>query len=219
MRTSTAALSALLTASGVSVAVLVLRRRQLAWGTSVPERRGPLDGDSLEPQPDLVATRAISIAAPASSVMPWLRQLGHERGGFYTYDALENLVGLDMHSADEVHPEWQVGPGDDVLLGPGAPLRVVEATATALVLQGQEPPRGGSPMPFSFTWAFVIAEAGGGCRLLVRERYTYRTWWAALVVEPTTWIAWLMTQRMLRGVRERAERPVGSPRAPVHPSS
>ena len=29
------------------------------------------------------------------------------RGGAYTYDWIENLLGLDMHSADRVLPEYQ----------------------------------------------------------------------------------------------------------------
>ena len=29
------------------------------------------------------------------------------RGGAYTYDWIENLLGLDMHSSDRVLPEYQ----------------------------------------------------------------------------------------------------------------
>src|SRR6266700_8280624 len=55
-----------------------------------------------------VSTRAITIDAPAASVWPWLAQMGQSpRGGAYTYDWIENLLGLDMHSVDRVLPEFQ----------------------------------------------------------------------------------------------------------------
>ena len=37
-----------------------------------------------------VATRAITIDAPCRSVWPWLAQVGVDRGGFYSYDLLDN---------------------------------------------------------------------------------------------------------------------------------
>ena len=49
-----------------------------------------------------------TIDAPAAAVWPWLAQMGPSpRGGAYTYDWIENLLGLDMHSADRVLPEFQ----------------------------------------------------------------------------------------------------------------
>ena len=67
-----------------------------------------LPGDELLEHADGVATRAITIDAPASAVWPWIAQMGPSpRGGAYTYDWIENLLGLDMHSADRVLPEYQ----------------------------------------------------------------------------------------------------------------
>ena len=58
--------------------------------------------------------------------------------------------------------------------------------------------------PYDFTWAFVlIDQPPGGSRLLVRERYQYLNWWSALVVEPVELVSLVMTQRMLRGIRDR----------------
>ena len=73
-----------------------------------------------------MTTRAITVQAPAEAVFPWLVQLGQNRGGFYTYDALENLFGLDIHSADSIHPEWQeLSPGVDyVALDPQHQLKL-----------------------------------------------------------------------------------------------
>ena len=55
---------------------------------------------------DLTATRAVTIRAGADVVWPWIAQLGQGRGGFYSYDFLENLVGCDIHSAERVVAEW-----------------------------------------------------------------------------------------------------------------
>ncbi|MGO1315432.1 MAG: SRPBCC family protein [Cellulomonadaceae bacterium] len=205
--------TALLTAVAVAGTAVVLRRRQLRWGATADEGRAVLPGDDLVPRANVTATRAVSIDAPPSAVLPWLRQLGYRRGGFYTYDALENLVGLDLHSADRVHPEWQAEQGDDVHLAENVPLRVevldegvlVEGGG-AVVLHGVE--TAGPPMPFDFSWAFVVRPSpSGGSRLLIRERYGYRTAAAVPIVELTIPISWLMTQRMLRGLRERATAP------------
>ena len=64
-----------------------------------------------------------------------------------------------------------------------------------------------APAPYDFTWAFVLIEgARGTTRLIVRERYAYLASWAGALVEPVEMVSFLMSQRMLRGIRERAER-------------
>src|SRR6266511_5232410 len=70
--------------------LLVVRRWQLRWGATDEERDDTLAGDDLIPNRDLTATRAITVHAPAERVWPWIAQLGQGRGGFYSYDALEN---------------------------------------------------------------------------------------------------------------------------------
>jgi len=63
------------------------------------------------------------------------------------------------------------------------------------------------PPPYDTTWAFVVRERPEGTtRLLVRERYVYTQRWAPFMVEPVAVVAFVMTQRMLRGIRDRAER-------------
>ena len=71
--------------------------------------------------------------------------------------------------------------------------------------------RGGMPRtpPFVFAWAFVVrGQPDGTARLVVRERYRYLRWWAPLLVEPVEFISLVMSRRMLRGIKERAERAV-----------
>ena len=94
-------------AGGVLYARL-LRSPILTWGATGQEASARLPGDDLLEDADGVATRAIDIHAPASAVWPWIAQMGPSpRGGAYTYDWIENLLGLDMHSADRVLPEFQ----------------------------------------------------------------------------------------------------------------
>jgi hypothetical protein len=184
------------------------RPRQLRWGTTDPESDRPLPGDDLIANADLTATRAITVGTSAEQVWPWIAQLGQGRGGFYSYDALENLVGCDIHSADRIVPEWQaITVGGQVKLHPevGLDVAVVEP-GRALVLRGGVP-MGAAPPPYDCTWAFVLREQPEGTtRLLVRERYAYTQRWAPLLVEPVAMVASVMTQRMLHGIRDRAER-------------
>ena len=61
--------------------------------------------------------------------------------------------------------------------------------------------------PYDFTWAFIVcAREDGTTRLVVRERYEYTRWWSSLLVEPVQLISFIMSQRMLRGIKHRAER-------------
>jgi hypothetical protein len=93
--------------AGEAVYRRYLRGWVLNWGATAAEAARPLPGDELLEAADIVATRAISIDAPPSAIWPWLVQMGPGRAGAYTYDWIENLFGLNMHSADRIHPEWQ----------------------------------------------------------------------------------------------------------------
>jgi hypothetical protein len=184
------------------------RSRQLRWGATDEDVDAALAGDDLITAPDLTATRAITIHAPADLIWPWIAQLGQGRGGFYAYDWLENLLGLDMHSADRVVREWQdIQAGDQVMLAAGVGLAVTTAVpGRALVIRGSIP-MGAIPCPYDCTWAWVLREQDDGtARLMVRERYAYTRRWAAFLIEPVQVISFVMTQRMLRGIRERAEK-------------
>src|SRR5215203_7187030 len=118
---------------GLATAVEQLYRRLLrdwvlTWGATAEEVTRRLPGDELLEEADIVATRAIGIEAPPSAIWPWLVQMGPGPAGAYTYDWVENLFGLNMHSADRIVPEWQhMDLGDAFPLGKNGPSLRVEA--------------------------------------------------------------------------------------------
>ncbi len=201
-------------------------------GASNDEVRRRLPGDDLVPRPKLVTTRAITIRVPADDVWPWLVQLGQGRGGFYSYDWLENLIGLDIHSSDRVVPDLQdLQVGDRVRLAPedreAVALTVAQVEpGRVLVLHARDPRTGGPVAPgdpktgrVDTSWALVLEPLGTrSTRLLIRWRADWHgsvsgRLFVHLLLEPANF---LMEQKMLRGIRQRAERPgrqVGAPAA------
>lgn len=185
--------------------VALLRRWSLRWGATHDELGRELPGDGLTPAADLVSTRAISIEAGADDVWPWIAQLGQGRAGFYSYDFLENLAGADIHSAGTIVDEWQsIGVGDVVHLAPEVALTVAAVEPRRALVLHAGTSMGPMLVPYDFTWAFVLRELPDGTtRLVVRERYVYLHCWARALVEPVEFISFLMSVRMLRGIRER----------------
>jgi hypothetical protein len=147
-----------------------LRGWRRRWGTTPEERAAQLPGDEFVPEPQWSYNHAVSIDAPRSAVWPWLVQLGQGRGGFYSYEALENLVGCQIHNVTEIRPELQeLTVGDTVVThgrsGFGPPVTRVEPER-ALVLGGPPNAKGSQA-----TWAFhLLDSANGTTRLLERGR-------------------------------------------------
>ncbi len=194
-------------ASAALAAATLARPRLQSWGATPDEIRSPLPGDAVLERASLTATRAITIRAASRAVWPWIAQIGQGRGGFYSYDALENRVGCDIHSASRIVEAWQhPAVGDAVHLAPTVALRIVDVEPDRWLVLGDGLPEGGAPPAFEFTWAFVLRErSDGATRLLVRERYRYASWWAAPAVEAIQAASLVMSRRMLLGIRARAE--------------
>ena len=204
--------------AGTLLAAPLLRRGYNRWGATEEEVRAALPGDELVPTPVLRSTRAVRIEAPPTAVWPWLVQIGQGRGGLYSYDALENFVGCDLHSADAILAAHQrLAPGDLVRLGPpGYPCFEVASVdpGRSLVLVGADPRTERAPATpieadaAGATWQWVLHGTDGGAatRLVSRQRNAHpagrRMMWR--IVEP---IGFVMERRMLLGIRDRAERP------------
>lgn len=200
--------------AGVASA-LYLQPRQARWGATDSEVAVALPGDDLVPEPADQNTRAITIDAPREAVWPWLVQIGADRGGFYSYDVLENLFGLRIHSADQVIDEWQdLHVGDVVYasrsrsggwyvadLQPGCSL----VLQTADLKRGR-PARRTDPGGWEYSWAFVLVDRGdGSTRLLVRERVAVGSATVRRLMAPVGWVSFVMTRRMMLGIKARAE--------------
>jgi hypothetical protein len=196
-RSSGRATAALLAA--LAALYLLARRPILTWGATTEEAGSRLPGDELLEEADGVSTRAVTIGAPATAVWPWLAQMGPSpRGGAYTYDWIENLLGLDMHSADRVLLEFQHPEvGDTIALGPNR-MRIERVEPGRVLAWRSE--------DGNWVWTFVLDESDGATRLISRNRYRLPTLAARVSMLPMEPGSLLMERRMLRGIKERAER-------------
>jgi hypothetical protein len=120
------------------------------------------------------------------------------RGGAYTYDWIENLLGLDMHSVDRVLPEFQepkvgetIGYGQNTmrveLVEPGRALAWLSADGNWL-------------------WVFVLEEHQGRTRLISRNSFRLPTLGARIGMLPMEAGSLAMERKMLLGIKRRAER-------------
>ena len=182
----------------------LVRRPILTWGATSEEAASRLPGDELLEDADGVSTRAVTIDAPAASVWPWLAQMGPSpRGGAYTYDWIENLLGLNMHSAESVVPEFQHPQvGDTIGLG-----------ANQMRLERVEPRRvlAWRSEDGNWVWTFVLEEHDGATRLISRNRFRLPTLAARIGMLPMEPGSLVMERKMLRGIKERAERLASAP--------
>ena len=190
-----------------------VRRRRTRWGTIQAEATGPLPGDEFVSHPKWSTTLGIAIDAPPERVWPFVAQIGDGRGGFYSYQTLENMVGCKITNTTQILPDHQhPANGDDVYLCAGTlPLRVELVNPPhALVLVGAPVDLGSEETWGRSTWQFVARPHGdGGSRLLTRGRYDFASNWKSrlafgnLLIEP---ISFVMSRRMMLEIERLAER-------------
>jgi len=193
----------------------LVRPWYLSWGATATELTRTLPGDDIVGPQAGQETRAITIGAPVEVVWPWLAQLGQDRGGFYSFDLLENLVGCRMPIDDALHPdrqEWALGdrlwmyPADRAGGAGFATLRVyTPGRALGFATRMTGTPLDG---PENGSWSFALEPAGPtSTRLLVRGRGTstrslVATAFDRSVFEP---LHYAMERRMMIGLKEIAE--------------
>jgi hypothetical protein len=190
----------------LAVAVLYwfpLRRWMNRWGATPSDLTRVMAGDVLLANPTYSGTMAVMVNAPPEDIWPWLVQIGYQRGGLYSYDWLDRLFGyLDRPSATRILPEFQhLAVGDRIPLGvgPSWPVAAIEP-GRALVLDMRN--MGG----FDWVWQFGLYPIDQKrTQLVSRSRVHPQNLWARLftyVIEPAGFV---MTRRMLLGIKARAE--------------
>lgn len=182
------------------------------WGATAEEAAMPLPGDELVADAPLQTTRAITIRATGDEIYPWLVQMGVGRAGLYSYEWLENLIGLKVENADRVHPEWQdTQPGDfmrytpldyPIAPGPGMWVEAMEPGRALVTCNGLED---GRPETCTSSITYVLQQqADGTTRLIVRDRFVgggpAKLWQA---------IPFIMERGQLLGLRHVIENTLG----------
>lgn len=201
--------------------LMVIRPWHLKWGATADEVDRLLPGDDLIPNAKINATHAITIDAPIDRVWPWIAQIGQGRGGFYSYEAIENAMGLDIHNADRILPGFQqprVGESMPFAEGFSVPYAIVDAPCT-LVVHG-DTRTGSVTMPglrpgdyAAMLWGWHLAALDDHTtRLVERWQADYgpglmNTVMYRLFMEPG---AFIMERKMLLGIKQRAEKSVAT---------
>ena len=196
----------------------VVRPWHRTWGTKPEEATRTLPGDELLPNPKYEATHAITIFAPVERVWPWIVQMGTGRAGFYSYDFIENSMGLDIHSASLIRPELQdLKAGDIFPLGPnnfGPRVDILEPNRV-MVLHGDSRSDQNPTVPgikpgeyLAVLWTFFVEPIDAQTtRLIERFRLDYSSGTMNDVMyrgflEPGSFV---MERKMLLGIKQRAE--------------
>jgi len=206
---------------GLGVAISELaRRRMLRWGATEEEVREPFPGEGIVPGGYRGATMGVTINAPPSAVWPWLVQMGGDRGGWYSWDRLDNG---GRPSATQVHREWQhLAVGDSLKYwrrsGPVDAWRVaVLEPDRFLGLHGLYDFRRNNldpaqPRPAAYVeglWGFLLTPLPDRRTRLVIDGYqALRPRWLTRIVNHWVYppVIWIMQARMLAVLKRNVER-------------
>jgi hypothetical protein len=193
----------------------LIRPWHLTRGATKDEVQRSLPGDELVPEPKFVWNQAITINAPAAEVWPWIVQIGNQRAGWYSWDAIHRLLGVagsvdyEDRSADRIIPELQnLQIGDVIRMMPenmGAPgYEVVSIEPDRALVTHIDDENGAS-------WVWVLEPIdAGSTRLIVRFRQT----WPPGMMGLAFWIgdelgSLIMQPKTLSGIKQRAEATAG----------
>jgi len=201
---------------------LVIRPWFLWWGATNEEIYGTWPGDDIIPGMKTENTRAITINAKPSEIWPWLMQMGQGRGGLYSYDWLENLIGLDIHSANNIIPEFQnLDVGERIWMAPKEKfdgkaydtVGLIESNrALVLITPGYVQTATNSNISGNGIWSFILSPVDEHTtRLIIRGRSVEdQGFFETLVLHFAEPIHFIMERKMMLGIKERAEQTYGS---------
>ncbi len=194
------------------IATPFIGTKRLRWRTRETEASDSLPGDDLVPDPKWSYTLGVDIAAPPDAVWPWIAQIGQRRGGFYSYQTLENMVGCKITNTTEILPEYQHPEvGNEIYLHPSAPpmkIRVVDPPEALVLLGSPADTANEEPWGMS-TWQFIVRPGQAGwSRFLTRGRSDFSSGWASRLaygrfpIEPITFV---MSRKMMLEIKRLAE--------------
>jgi hypothetical protein len=196
----------LLLVAGV-LAVVVVRPRINQWGATDAEHHASWPGDKLVTRPGFIWTNAVTIHAPVEQIWPWLAQLGQGRGGLYSYDWLENLIGCDVHSTDRILPQFQqpLRVGDRTIrmsrYAPSNPVALFEPGKVLVLGHINDSDSELAAGHARSSWAFILQPVDQGTtRLIIRCRGS------SLMARLQGPIQFVMQRKMMLGVKQRAEK-------------
>jgi hypothetical protein len=221
MRRQRTLLSAVIAAAGmVALYRGHVRPWMYTWGATESEVGAVLPGDELVSPDTPRTTRAVTIDAPIDAVWPWLAQIGEDRAGFYSYDWLERAVGAAIHNSKELHPEWQhLGVGDSVWLARryGAVARqvvaAIEPNSHLVLMSADDYARVQQGDKATGSWSFHVRRTGSWTRLVARGS-------GGAVGHAVFDIPhFVMEQKMMRGIRDRAQQRGQADEVFVRPST
>lgn len=183
-----------------------VRQWMFTWGADDGEISAVLPGDEFVAAGTPTTTRALTIDAPVGLVWPWLAQIGEDRGGFYSYSWLERAAGADIHNANVIHPEWQdIRVGDTVWLARSYAevarqvVAAVEPESHLVLMSPDDFRRVQRGEKASGAWSFHVRAQSGWTRLVIRGS-------GGAVGNAAFDIPhFVMEQKMMRGLRDRAE--------------
>ncbi len=190
------------------------------WGFDPKKVLAPLPGDQLVSEPKTQFTHAIEINAPVKYVWPWIAQIGRGKGGFYSYEALENVIGLDIYNVDEILPQFQTPKvGDFVGFSPKDfyPIVIVEKERGMVIENHYDLKKGKMFSPqaefppnfLHLSWLWYVEPLGATRSLFIsRNRVTYNSSRKTKLAFgwPSEPIVFAMDRKMCYGIKKRAER-------------
>ena len=182
----------------------LVRPKMLHWGATKEEINAPFPGRDLIADCKRTSIMAATLDAPPAKVFPWLLQMGYDKGGWYSWDLLDNL---GKPSTDHIHPEWQAVGVGDIMYGPNE-LPAFEVVAlerdrflALRTLLGRSDRRHDDG---DGLWTFELQERPGGCtRLIVNVAGPPRIHWPNTALDLVFWqpAHWIMQMRQFQNLK------------------
>ncbi|HXZ73283.1 MAG TPA: SRPBCC family protein [Streptosporangiaceae bacterium] len=199
-----------LSAVPIWVATPLVRPWHMRWGATGAEVTAAMPGDDIVPRAQFNATRAITIQAAPEDVWPWIAQLGYGRGGFYTYDLVDNA---GQRSTDRIIDEYQhIKVGDLIPMfheshGLAIAYKVDSLQVNEWMMWVHRPHENHPP---DSTWSWQLTRLPAErTRLVTRMKQDYRWHTPRLAMFNLILMEFgdfAMERRMLKGIKVRAER-------------